>query len=295
MGWQAFIWIVLILAIGGLIMGAIALNRGGSRGLRGRRGQTGATGVINVLNDGLQFDNIQQQVKLNNYQNFLLTNLYTQLALGTPLPSIPTGRSITFQNMTAATTLDIYLTQGYPSAIPATIITGGVAVPPGSSVVWPVPITQGWNGNFTAFPSGTPSVAGATLAEFGLNQLWSGFTPPLRDTFDISTVPPGIGTLCNNGPHGFPPNTNNCVYFSRQSGFSTQQSFGYNVGIQIVPPSTGSLPSQIVTCTGTNGDSPNSIGFPNDTAFPKQQTIECLAAPQGNYTVNFLDPVVAIP
>ena len=63
---------------------------------------------------------------------------------------------------------------------------------------------------------------------------------------------------------------------------------GYNIGIQIIPPS-GSLPSQTVICTSVDGDSPNSIGYPNDTAFPKQQTIECT----GNYIVNFLDPVVS--
>jgi hypothetical protein len=162
------------------------------------------------------------------------------------------------------------------------------------SVVWSIPVIQGWNGNFTAFPTGTPSLAGGTIAEFGLNQLWSGFVPALRDTFDISTVPPGIGTLCNDGPHGFPPNTNNCVYFSQQSGFGTQQSYGYNIGIQIIPPSTGSLVSQPVACVGVLGNSTNSIGFPNDTAYPKQQTIECLSAPAGNYVVNFLDPVVSL-
>lgn len=285
----AIFLVAAALAVG---VGAIVATYGTRRrGPRGRRGTTGPTGApsVNSQND------IQQQVKSNGYQNFLISNLYSQLAEGTPPPSLPTGRSILFQNQTMSTTLDIYLTQGYPSAIAPTIITGGQAVAPGSSVSWSIPVIQGWNGNFTAFPSGSEWVFGGTIAEFGLNQLWSGFTPPLRDTFDISTVPPGIGTLCNNGPHGFPPNTNNCVYFSQQAGYSTQQSYGYNVGIQIIPPSAGSLPSQNVTCTGTNGLSPDSIGYPNDTAFPKQQTIECLAAPQGNYTVNFLDPVLTLP
>lgn len=286
--------LTLLLAAAALTMAIAAWNTANNpvRGRRGVRGGTGATGGVNsftALND------IQEQAKSNNYQNFLVSNLYAQLALGTGPPALPTGRSILFQNHTSSTTLDIYVTEGYPTATPATIITGGAAVAPGGSASWSIPVIQGWNGNFTAFPSGSASVPGATIAEFGLNQLWSGATPPLRDTFDISTVPPGIGNLVNNGPHGFPPQTNNAVYISRQSGFSTQQSYGYNIGIQIVPPSTGSLPSQIVTCTQPDGLSTGSIGYPNDTAFPKQQTIECLPAPAGNYTVNFLDPVVAIP
>lgn len=290
------VWLLILLAlllgIAALVLGSVAVARG--RGRRGPRGVTGFTGA-----DGSSFgstlNEIQQQTKLNGYQNFLLTNLYTQLNSGDPVPSVPTGRSILFQNLTESTTLDIYLTQGYPTVTVPAIITGGSAVGPGESVTWAVPTIQGWNGNFTAFPSGTPSVVGATIAEFGLNQLWSGYTPPLRDTFDISTVPPGISTLCNNGPHGFPPNTNNCVYFSRQSGFSNQQSFGYNIGVQILPPTGGSLASETVTCTQTNGLSTGSIGYPNDTAFPKQQTVQCLPPPNGNYIVNFLDPVVALP
>jgi hypothetical protein len=298
--WALFLLAITLVAASALIIGVVALNRRGPRGQRGSKGLAGEDGEMGATGSTgsesySSLNDIQNQVQLNNYQSFLLSNLYNQVAAGTPPPPIPSGRTILFQNQTAATTLDIYLTQGYPTATSPTILPSGAAVAPGSSVTWPIPQVQGWNGNFTAFPSGSPSVAGATIAEFGLNQLWSGATPPLRDTFDISTVPPGIGTLCNNGPHGFPPNTNNCVYFSRQSGFSTQQSYGYNIGIQIIPPSTGSLPSQNVTCTGMNGLSPDSIGYPNDTAFPKQQTIQCLNPPQGNYTVNFLDPVVPIP
>jgi hypothetical protein len=248
-------------------------------------------------NNGIQFNNIQIQEKLDAHRNFMLNQTIAQLTAGDPLPTFPSGRTITFYNMTAATTIDIYVTEGYPDSSSATIIPGGSAVAPGDNVVWNIPTTAGWNGNFTAFPTGDPSLPGATLAEFGLNQLWSGFVPPLRDTFDISTVPPGIGTLCNGGPHGFPPpfppkpTTNpNCVYYSLQSGFSTQQSYGYNIGIEIIPPA-GSLASQTVICTSPNGDSDNSIGFPLDTAYPKQQTIELT----GNYTVNFLDPVVSLP
>jgi hypothetical protein len=61
------------------------------------------------------------------------------------------------------------------------------------------------------------------------------------------------------------------------------------VGIRVTPPA-GSLPSSVVTVTQTDGDSPDSIGYPNDTAYPKQQTIELT----GNYVVDFLDPVVSL-
>lgn len=251
-----------------------------------------------AINNGLQYDDIQQQVKLNNHRNFMISNTIAQLTVPLPLPAFPGGRMVTFNNNTSATTLDIYVTEGYPNAAPPTIIPGGAAVAPGGTVMWPIPTVAGWNGNFTTFPTGSSVLSGASLAEFGFNQLQSGAVPPLRDTFDISTVPPGIGTLCNDGPHGFPPpfppdppGTNpNCVYFSLQSGFSTQQSQGYNVGIRIIPPA-GSLPSATVTCIESNGDSPGSVGYPNDTAFPKQQTIELT----GSYTVDFLDPVIPLP
>nr|QBK86122.1 MAG: hypothetical protein LCMAC101_07170 [Marseillevirus LCMAC101] len=265
---------------------------------------TNLTNIVlgtSTVNDGLQYDDIQQQVKLNNHRNFMIDNTITQLTVPLPLPTFPGGRTVTFNNMTSATTLDIYVTEGYPNAKGATIIPGGSAVAPGApGVVWPIPTTAGWNGNFTMFPTGDPVTVGASLAEFGFNQLWSGAVPPLRDTFDISTVPPGIGTLCSDGPHGFPPpfppkphgSNPNCVYFSLQSKFSTQQSQGYNVGMRIIPPA-GSLMFATVTCTQSNGDSPDSVGYPNDTAFPKQQTIELTMT--GSYTVDLLDPVLALP
>lgn len=244
-----------------------------------------------VLNNGLQFDNIQQQEKINNHRNFLLSNTIAQLTAGLPLPTFPSGRTITFNNMTSSTVLDFYLTIGYPQATPAAIIPGGSAVAPGApGVLWTIPAIQGWSGNFSAFPTGTGPFQSGTLVEFGLNQLWSGATPPLRDVCDISNVPAGIGTLCNLGPHIGPPANNNCQYFSLQSGFSNQQSLGYNIGARITP-TPGSLQSQTVTATSTNGDSPESIGFPNDTAYPKQQTIELT----GNFIVDFLDPVVPFP
>jgi len=236
------------------------------------------------LDNGTQFQNIQQQVKQNNHLAFVVNNLYNQVLSGNLFPAFPVGRTITFTNNTSATTLDVYLSVGYPQASGYVIIPGGQALAPTQSVVWNIPTTQNWSGNFLAMPTGTPPpLGGTTLAEFGLNQLWSGFVPSQRDTFDISTVPPGVGTQCNDGPHS------SCVAISAATGrFTAQESKGYNVGIEIIPPS-GSLASQTVTCTSSDGESPNSVGFPNDTAFPKQQTIECT----GNYSVNFMDPVVS--
>ena len=63
--------------------------------------------------------------------------------------------------------------------------------------------------------------------------------------------------------------------------------------MKISPPTDGSLPFAIVTCTAANGDSPGSIGFPNDTIFPKQQTIE-YSTTMG-YTIDLLDPVRSLP
>ena len=241
-----------------------------------------------TLNNGLQFDNIQNQVKFDDHRNFILSNTVAQLSASLALPVFPGGRTVTFNNMTTSTTLDLYVTEGYPNATPPTLVT--TLAPAGGTTMWPIPTTAGWNGNFTAYPTGSPVLSGSTLAEFGFNQLWSGSVPPLRETLDVSNVPPGIGTLCNDGPHGFPPDTNNCVFFSRQSGFSTQQSFGYNVGIRIIPP-VGALPSATVTVTQPDGGSSDAISFPNDTSFPRQQTIELT----GSYTVDLLDPVLPLP
>ncbi len=183
--------------------------------------------------------------------------------------------------------MDLYLTVGgtnpQPIKMLATITTAG------PDYVWPIPDDiYGWNGNFTTMPTGISPPqfnAGPTIAEFGLNQYWHGATPDMRDTFDISTVPPGIGTNVNNGPRSA------AVAASREAGFTIQQSFNYNVGVEIVSSVVGGvLPTVTVTCTVTNGDSPDSIGYPNDTAVPKQQT----GVATGDYTVNFLDPVVSL-
>lgn len=262
-----------------------------------------------TLNNGLQFDDLQKfvgfssntsgdptlaplqaqrgVVSSSNHQNFLLSNIIAQVFTPGPIPTFVSTRKVTFNNMTS-TTLDIYVTEGYPNAHAPTIIPGGAAFAPGATPVeWDIPATAGWNGNFTVYPTGATVMSGSTLAEFGFNQFWHGATPATRETCDLSTVPPGIGTKCNDGPR------ETCVNISRQSGFSTQQSFGYNVGMRLTPPTSIILPFAIVTCTAANGDSAGSIGYPNDTAFPKQQTIDYISTE--GYTIDLLDPVRFLP
>nr|QBK87580.1 MAG: hypothetical protein LCMAC201_04930 [Marseillevirus LCMAC201] len=233
----------------------------------------------------------QLHVSGSNYSNNEPTagnsidNIYKVLADNALITAITTGRTVTFNNNTASTNLDLYLTVGGSNPLPIALVT---TINASASHVWDIPDTPyNWNGNFTTMPAGSavPKFnAGPTIAEFGFNQVWHGFVPELRDTFDISTVPAGIGTNANNGPRSL------VVSLSRAAGFSVQQSFNYNVGVSIVPPA-GVLSTETVTCNVTNGDSAGSIGFPNDTAFPKQQTGGAL----GNYIVNFIDPVVTVP
>lgn len=227
---------------------------------------------------------IQSQVKLNAAMASHVSALTNYVASGTSVPTPATGRTLTFSN-TTNTSLDLYVTEGYPTPIPATLLA--TLVPVTGTYVWDVPEVLGWNGNFQVAKTGTLPQPGATLAEFGLNQLWPGLGC-LRDTFDISTVPPGLGTQLANGPHSA------CQQLSFSAGYTLQQSRGYNVGVQIVPPTLPpqpctptTLPTQTVTCNSIDGDSPGSVGFPNDTAFPKQQT----GYAQGNYLVNLINPV----
>ena len=216
-----------------------------------------------------------------------IDNLYRALAAGDTPPPIVAGRTVTFNNNTISTNLDLYLTVGGTNPQPITKLT---TINTSGNYVWPIPDDiYGWNGNFTTMPAGIQPPqynAGPTIAEFGLNQYWQGATPPMRDTFDISTVPPGIGTNVNNGPRSA------AVAASQAAGFSVQQSFNYNVGVRIISSIVGGLlPTVTVVCTATNGDSPDSIGYPNDTAVPKQQT----GVATGNYTVDLIDPVVSLP
>ncbi len=152
-----------------------------------------------------------------------------------------------------------------------------------------------WSGNFALLPIGSAATDfnGISLAEMAFNVPTVIKVPPpthteYRDIFDISNVPPGIGSGCNNGPRSL------CVDLSCKAGYKQQQAFGFNVGVKIVPPSSSILPVSVsVTGVSPNGSSPQTIGYPNDTAYPKQQTI--LNVAPGNYTVNFTGPLPAWP
>lgn len=147
--------------------------------------------------------------------------------------------------------------------------------------VWDIPSTLNWSGNFQFWPvtSGptTQPQAGSTLVEMGLNQKWQGLTE-LRDTFDISEVPPGLGGELANGPRDA------VIALSAANGFNTQQSQGYSVGLTITPPNSsvtgqpslptyvsstipyGSVgPAQNTWATSANYNDIGAITFPNDT------------------------------
>lgn len=258
--------------------GDVLVNAGGDRGIWSPQLARTSNAVQGHSTD------IQTQVRLNAAMASHVSALTNYVASGTPVPTPAAGRTITFSNSTSAN-LDLYVTEGYPSPAGPTFLTTLAATT--GSYIWNIPQVLGWNGNFQVAKSGVAPQPGATLAEFGLNQLWPGLGC-LRESFDLSTVPPGLGTQLADGPHSA------CQQLSFSAGYSLQQSRGYNVGMSLVPPvlppqpcSPTTLPTQTVTCVSIDGYSPGSVGFPNDTAFPKQQT----GYAQGNYSVVLLEPV----
>ena len=180
------------------------------------------------------------------------------------------------------------ITYGSPAPGGPNLLTTLTTSGTGSSYVWDIPATL--NGDYTfnvwALPAPkqyTPSYNGYSQVEFGFNQTYPD-PDNLRDTFDISTVPPGIGSMFNNGPRSAA-----VAYSHTTAGYSTQQAYGYNAGFEIIPP-TNTLPTQTVTCAQLDGDSAEAVTYPNDTSYPRQQTIMAT----GSYTVNVLNPVVSV-
>lgn len=198
------------------------------------------------------------------------------------------GRSITFTNQSSEV-VKLLVTLGAPVPggpnLLATLTTSGTA----ATFEWNIPSTQDANYTFNvwAIPPPrqyTPSYNGYTEIEFGVNQTYPD-PENLRDTFNISTVPPGIGSMFNDGPRAAA-----VTYSNTTAGYSLQQSKGYNAGVAIIPPNNPTLPTQSVSCSQLDGDCPEAVTFPNDTASPKQQTGLAI----GSYTVNILDPVVTV-
>ena len=81
------------------------------------------------------------------------------------------------------------------------------------------------------------------------------------------------------------------VALSFSEGYTVQHSRGYNYGMRIAYSGTAidpiTEPVVTVDCIDITGNCPGSIGYPNDTAYPKQQTVYG----DGSYIVDFLDPV----
>ena len=102
-----------------------------------------------------------------------------QSGFGNPVPT--PGRKITITN-NSTQTLIVYLTKGYPTPQGPTAI--GTLASGGGTMDWAIPEVYGFTGNFQAWPPGKGPAGGATLFEFGLNQIWAGIVrfawPPFR-------------------------------------------------------------------------------------------------------------------
>jgi len=205
---------------------------------------------------------------LNTQLQDLITSLTNYGLLADSEEPPPEGRTVTFTNSSDDNAITVYITVGAPEASGPTLLT---TLEIGDSFVWDIPATKNYSGNFSFWHTGSGPAAGSSLFEFGFNQKWKDIVI-LRDTFDISNVPPGpLPSYLNNGPRAA------CVTYSNTIlGYSTQQSRGYSVGLQIATTGTQTPPAlatQTVLSNVATGISTQSVGYPNDTAYPKQQTV----------------------
>ncbi len=248
---------------------------------------------VNALRNNATYA-IQGTNETNFNQEKSIQDLFALSSSGQQAPPITQNRTITHYNQSGQT-IDLYLTLGNNGSTIQKIAT----ISNGNNYIFNIPNNiYNWIGNFNVLPTGNKcpnNNAGPTLAEFGLNQIWAGSNPPLRDTFDISTVPAGIGNLlCSDGQAC----RNQAVKLSQSTGLYTlQQSYNYNFGCKIVPPIGTQIPSgnlQTVICTNTLGYPSDAIGYPLDTALPKQQTGSAMPNIAGNYCVYWVGPVVSL-
>jgi hypothetical protein len=122
---------------------------------------------------------------VNTLNNYGLMNYST----------VYSGRTLTFiNNTTDSPSLELYVTVGGKGN---TLTSLGVFQGTGEShaIVYEIPTTIGWTGNFQIWPVGflPTNQLGATLFEISVNdQVYNsqGQLLPLRDNWDISTVPP---------------------------------------------------------------------------------------------------------
>jgi hypothetical protein len=256
--------------------------------------------ILNV--NGIRDNNDKFFYKQNKTQNAGLQNILNLVANKETLPDMKTGRTITHTNKTNIN-LDLYVTIGGLNPEPLTKIA--TLTKNGGSHVFNILDYKdkkaiGYNAsyNFNVLPEGDkiPTYnAGPTLAEFGTNQIWASSTPNLRDTFDISCVPAGIGNLlCKDGQKC----RDKAVNLSKKSGYTQQQAYNYNVGCEIIPPNGIKIPSgNLETVNVIKSKAPYSsdaIGFPLDTAVPKQQTGSAIETEAGNYSVIWKGPIVSL-
>lgn len=247
------------------------------------------TNTVNTTSEELSFFDAEPVPKLAIDKNAStgLKDITTVLTVYGLVQQTVSGRTVTFNNQSSVP-VNLMITYGSPAPGGPNLLTTLTTSGTGSSYVWDIPATL--NGDYTfnvwALPAPkqyTPSYNGYSQVEFGFNQTYPD-PDNLRDTFDISTVPPGIGSMFNNGPRSAA-----VAYSHTTAGYSTQQAYGYNAGFEIIPP-TNTLPTQTVTCAQLDGDSAEAVTYPNDTSYPRQQTIMAT----GSYTVNVLNPVVSV-
>lgn len=119
---------------------------------------------------------------LNNYGLISYSQVYS-------------GRTFTFYNLTTnSPALELYITVGGPGNMLTSLgVFDGTG--PGSAIVYNIPTTIGWTGNFQVWPVGLlpTNELGATLFEISVNdQVYNAENQllPLRDNWDISTVSP---------------------------------------------------------------------------------------------------------
>lgn len=248
--------------------------------------------------DNLRENNDRFIYKQNNSQNFALRNILNLIDNGTNLPKMIKGRKITHTNNTNKN-LDLYVTIGGLDPQPikkiATLEKNG-----GEHVFDILDYDKdkaiGYNAsyNFNVLIEGSKIPthnAGPTLAEFGTNQIWAKSTPELRDTFDISCVPVGIGNLLCDDKQTC---RNKAINLSKKAGYTQQQAYNYNVGCKITPPKETAIPEgNLKTVSITDSKAPylsQAITYPLDTALPKQQT----GSAKGSYKVSWIEPVVSL-
>ena len=166
------------------------------------------------------------------------------------------GRTFTFVNLTTnSPALELYVTVG---GVGNVLTSLGVFPGTGSvnAITYAIPTAIGWTGNFQVWPVGMLPVneLGATLFEISVNeQVYDHSTVPptllpLRDDWDISTVPPNIPVpQLNCGPRdqavavSYAPITSNGYGYFPGNNLSVSGGSGSGLTVDVVSVSGGGL------------------------------------------------------